>query len=201
MAISQPFPPPPNIPPPPTIPPLTIGPPPGPTLAPGLLSPEYMDKLLTIPDNLQASASGVKIIGEIAALPGASLFAEGKIGQGSLFAALGILGGWAGGALFGLPGYILLRYGASAISFYESFATSPARPAAPTPPTNGGATAQTIQAVAQQQTRAFQELATYISNVANQLANHQQTVAQTLVTQNMQLRDTLAPSGRGQPSP
>jgi hypothetical protein len=160
-----------------------------------------VSEVLDVPDNIQVAANGVKIVGEIAALPGASLLAEGRFGQGAIFAALGILGGWAGAALLGLPGYILLRYGASAISFYESSATSRTRPAyPPTPsPTNGAAqqqTTQNINAVAQQQTAAFNTLGAYFADVANRLAAHQQRVADELLRQNTQLRDAITSPGR-----
>jgi len=156
-------------------PPPTLPPPPIINIPSALTSPDYIASVVDLPDNVSAAANGAKIIGEIVALPGASLIAEGRLGQGAIFAALGLLGGWAGGALLGPLGYVLLRYGASAVSYYESFATTATRPPAPTPtPTDGSQqTAQLVQAFARQQNEAITNLSNYVRDVTTRLADHQ----------------------------
>jgi hypothetical protein len=91
------------------------------TVAPPPTTPAGVSNLQEIDQNTQATSNGLKILGEFVALPGISLLAEGRVGEGALYAGLGVLGGWLGGLLLGPLGYLMVRYGASAASYYASF--------------------------------------------------------------------------------
>ena len=89
--------------------------------------------------DMQVLNNGVKLLGE-SVVPGASLLLEKHITAGVLLGALGVIGGAAFGKMFGPLGYILARYGASAISFSQSVADPPP----PTTTTNGGASSAPV---------------------------------------------------------
>lgn len=143
---------------PPTLPPFPSETPP--THVPAI-SPEQMASAL---EELRAyerasitqsatTISGMKVVGELL-LPGASLLTEGRYGSGAIAAAAGVVGGMLFGTVFGPLGYVLARYGTSAVAFYESLlpaAPAPPTPApaqsppAPTPPTPPAVTPQSLQ--------------------------------------------------------
>jgi hypothetical protein len=143
--------------------------------------PEGMRLLADLPPAVQATSSGVKLIGETV-LPGASLIAEGRWGQGVLLAALGILGGAAGGALLGPLGYLAVRFGASAVSYRESLATSASRATS-----HVSDATHAIHMLAQNQV----EIRDYVANVADRLAAHQQETANQLRDYLQRLRDAV----------
>jgi len=74
--------------------------------------------------DIQVLNNGVKLLGE-AVVPGASLLLEKHIGAGLLMSGLGVLGAAALGTTFGPLGYILTRYGASAVSYSQSLKEPP----------------------------------------------------------------------------
>jgi hypothetical protein len=77
--------------------------------------------------DIQVLNNGVKLLGE-AVVPGASLLLEKHIGAGLLMSGLGVLGAAALGTTFGPLGYILTRYGASAVSYSQSLKEPPPPP-------------------------------------------------------------------------
>jgi len=84
--------------------------------------------------------NGVKLLGETL-VPGASLLLEKHIGAGLALGAIGVLGGAAFGSAFGPLGYVLARYGASAVSFSQSLEQPPP------PPKDGPSTKQMVSEV------------------------------------------------------
>jgi hypothetical protein len=96
----------------------------GPNTAPNGNSPD--DKQLDI----KVLNNGVKLLGETL-VPGASLLLEKHIGAGLALGAIGVLGGAAFGSAFGPLGYVLARYGASAVSFSQSLEQPPPPPKDP----------------------------------------------------------------------
>jgi hypothetical protein len=124
------------------------------------------------PPPFAAVSNGIKLIGEVL-LPGASLLAEAQIAKGALFTALGVVGGYAGGSLLGPLGYFLLRYGASAMSYYESIPPT-------TTPSNGNVNVLT---------QAVNNSTAYVHDVAERLALQHQQALQNLASQQ---QDALA---------
>jgi len=58
-------------------------------------------------------------------MPGAALLLEKQLSAGLVLGTLGLLGGAALGSVFGPLGYVLARYGASAVSFSQSIQEPP----------------------------------------------------------------------------
>jgi K+-transporting ATPase c subunit len=81
--------------------------------------------------DIQVLNNGVKLLGE-AVVPGAALLLEKQLSAGLVLGTLGLLGGAALGSVFGPLGYVLARYGASAVSFSQSIQDPPPKPAGPT---------------------------------------------------------------------
>ena len=81
--------------------------------------------------DIQVLNNGVKLLGE-AVVPGAALLLEKQLSAGLVLGTLGVLGGAALGSVFGPLGYVLARYGASAVSFSQSIQDPPPKPAGPT---------------------------------------------------------------------
>lgn len=117
--------------------------------------------------------NGVKLVGE-ALVPGASLLLEKHIGAGLLLGSAGLLGGAALGAAFGPLGYLLARYGASALSFSQSLQQPP-----PATPANGALVTATVNT-----NKAVQALAQTV-----------QAQAQTAQANTEAMRETLAMQG------
>jgi hypothetical protein len=120
--------------------------------------------------NTQATSNGIKILGEFVALPGISLLAEGRVGEGALYAGLGTIGGWLGGVMLGPLGYLLVRYGASAFSYYQSFVP----PAQTTPPSDAASAAGVQRMIDYLQTLASfhsQQISSATQDLRQQMTN------------------------------
>jgi hypothetical protein len=107
----------------------------------------------------QVLNNGVKLLGE-SLVPGASLLLEKHITAGVMLGALGVIGGAAFGRVFGPLGYILARYGASAISFSQSVQDPPP------PPPNGGVGSAPVVNEVREMRRDFATVASALSRIA-----------------------------------
>jgi hypothetical protein len=131
----------------PNVPVPTPVPTPAPTPAPNAL-------------DIQVLNNGVKLLGE-SLVPGASLLLEKHITAGVMLGALGVIGGAAFGRMFGPLGYVLARYGASAISFSQSVADPP-----PPTTTNGGVGSAPVVNEVREMRRDFAKVASALSRIA-----------------------------------